>query len=201
MCLNILPFKNQKNFTLGFSEWPEPLPQLLKLASQRLDLIVGRWTQTSLQTPWLRGTEESWITRCLCSPAQSGTTIIWHTAGRATNSLHDNCLLSINITTCTAQYCLSAASLHNKVQLSRSVELVQIECRLRRFYLLQLSDALLHKRLVMQRPGIFNLLISSKPWQDAVARHAGPASAADIWKKHLNIFFFFWLTLHHTSEK
>lgn len=42
MCLNILTVKNQKHFTLGLSEWPEPLPQLLKLASQRLDLIVGR---------------------------------------------------------------------------------------------------------------------------------------------------------------
>lgn len=195
MCLNILTLKNQKQFTLGLSEWPEPLPQLLMLASQRLDLIVGRWTQTSLQTPWLRGTEESWMTRCLCSPAQSGTTI-WHEAGRANNSLNDNCLQSINITTCTAQYCLSAAFLDNKFQLSRSVASVQTECWQQCFYLLQLSDALLHKRLVMQRPGIFNLLSSSKPWHDAVARHASPASAADIWKKHLNVFFFFFFDEH-----
>lgn len=66
---------------------------------------------------------------------------------------------------------------------------VQIKCWIHCFYLMQLSDALLHKRLVMQRPGIFNLLSSSKPWHDAVARHAGPAGAADIWNKHLNVFF------------
>lgn len=187
--LNILIFKNQKHFTLGLLGWPEPPPQLLKLASQRLGLIVGRWTQTFLQTPWLKGTEESWMTKCLYSPAQSETTIIWQTAERANNSLNNNCLISVNITSCTAQYCLSAASLHNLVQLSRTVLSVQTECRIHCSYLMQLSDALLHKRLVMQRPGIFNLLSSSKPWHDAVARHAGPASAADIWNKNLNVFF------------
>lgn len=186
-CLNILIFKNQKHFTLGLLEWPEPPPQLLKLASQRLGLIVGRWTQTSLQTPWLRGTEESWMTKCLCSLAQSGTTM-WQTPGRANNSLNNNCVISINIT-CTAQYRLSAASLSNEVQLSRIVVSVPTECRIHCFYLMQLSDALLHKRLVMQRPGIFNLLSSSKPWHHAVARHACPTSAADILNKHLNVFY------------
>lgn len=52
---------------------------------------------------------------------------------------------------------------------------------------MQLSDALLHKGLVMQRPGILNLLSSTKPGHGAVARHAGPASAAQIQNKHPNV--------------
>lgn len=79
--------QKKKHFTSGLLKWLEPPPQLLKSASQRLGPIVGRWIQTPLQTPWLRETEGSWMTKCLCNPVQSETRKIWQRAWRSNNWL------------------------------------------------------------------------------------------------------------------